>query len=650
MRIQFTTESNLINPQLNDGKLLYANDSDKLYICTGSSYNSVLMNKSGNVGINNQTPNHTLSINSSIDEVLMLERGSNSFEITMQNSGRVNMIGDIFLNTVLNCDSGGTGITIYALDDLVVGNNSSGLKKISKSNVIGSMLISGKTGLEYSTHMFKNYLTMSDPVYVSNTDMTISYLYCRNSSDTDFITLENINLSTDTSLQGNVVSGVVCPNPESTDISASVTGFTSTDEYQTGDSISVNGETRKVVNNNPLTVNSVFTTLPLWTLAGAATLSTVAFKFGTKSFNSTATTALGTILTRTNTPSLFTIECFLRINSTGAVMNIFSSATANSFLIGFARNPMNFTVSIGQGTTFNIANAVRLATTVIAINTWYHFAVVRSNTQYRFFVNGTEQNSVTSALNMTSPVFNSFILGNSASNYNGYIDEFRLSSVARYTGNFTPTTSAFSIDSSTISLNHFDSTTITSSDVCSLRTFTHSRNTAVGPNQILYVYAQQDKLFITPRINESTVTDYTASNPATTSNDIRKIPVYYISNSSNILYSITKNDNSFDICPFISIINANTSTIPVVVSLTSIIPVDAKKIKILITHTHVGTISAGIVVGTSATFYNQYLTTNVASVIQLIIEVPVINQSITAYLSVLASTTNFSLNIIGFSV
>jgi hypothetical protein len=650
MRIQFTTESNLINPQLNEGKLLYANDSDKLYICTGSSYNSVVMNKSGNVGINNQTPIHTLSVNSSIDDILVLQRGGNSFEIIMQNSGRVNMIGDVFLNTVLNCDSGGTGITSFNLDDLVVGNNSNGLKKISKSNVIGSMLISGKTGLEYSTHMFKNYLTMSDPVYVSNTDMTISYLYCRNSSDTDFITLENINLSTSTLLQGSAVSGQVCPNPESTNISSSVTGFTSIDEYQTGDSISVNGETRKVLNNNPLTVNSVFTTLPLWTLAGTATLSTVAFKFGTKSFNSTATTALGTVLTRTNTPSLFTIECFLRINSTGGVMNIFSSATANSFRIGFARNPMNFTVSIGQGASFNIANAVRLATTVIAINTWYHFAVVRSSTQYRFFVNGVEQNSVISALNVTSAVFNSFILGDSASNYNGYIDEFRLSNIARYTGNFTPTTSAFSLDSSTISLNHFDSTTITNSDDASLKLFTHSRNQEVAPNQILYVYAHQDKLFITPRNTESTVTDYTVSNPATTSNDIRKIPVYYISNSSNVLYSITKNDNTFDICPFIPIINASTSTTPVVVSLSSIIPIDAKKIKVLITHVHVGTISAGIVVGTLSLLYNTYLQTNVASTMYLIIEIPVINQSITAYLSVLASTTNFSLNIIGFTV
>lgn len=650
MRIQFTSESNLINPQTNEGKLLYANDTDNFYLCTGTSYNSVVMNRSGNVGINDQTPSHTLSIISSTDNILNLQRGGNSFEITMQNSGRVNIFGDIFLDTVLNCDSGGTGITSFTLDDLVVGNNSNGLKKITKSNIIGSMLISGKTGLEYSTHIFKKYLSMRDSVYVSNTDMTISYLYCRNSADTDFIMLENINLSTTTNLQGNTVSGLVNPSSETTNISSLVSGFTPTDEYVVGDAITINGETRKIVNNNPLTVNSAFTSLPLWTLSGTANLSTVAFRFGTKSFNSTATTALGTVLTRTNTPSLFTIECFLRINSTGAVMNIFSSASANSFLIGFARNPMNFTVSIGQGTTFNIANAVRLATTVVAINTWYHFAVVRSSTQYRFFVNGVEQNSVTSALNITSAAFNSFILGNSASTYNGYIDEFRLSNVARYTAGFTPTSTAFSLDSSTISLNHFDSTTITSSDDASLQTFTHSRNTAVGPNQILYVYAQQDKLFITPRSTETDVVDFTVSNPTITSGDIRKIPVYYISNSSNVVYSVVGGCRVYDISPFIPVINASTSTTAVVVSLTSIVPIDAKKIKVLITHIHVGTISAGIVVGTNASLYNTYLTTNVASTTYLIIEIPVLNQSVSAYLSVLASTTNFSLSIIGFMV
>jgi Concanavalin A-like lectin/glucanases superfamily len=647
MRIQFTTESNLINPSSNEGKLLYADDTDNFYLCTGSSYNSVVMNKSGNVGINNQIPDHTLSITSSIDDVLILQRGGNSFEITMQNSGRVNMFGDIFLNTVLNPDSGGTGITSYALDDLVVGNSSSGLRKLAKSNIIGSMLINGKTGLEYSTHIFKKYLKMSDAIYVSNTNTTIDYVYCRNSADTDFIMLENINLSTNVDLQGNAVGGLVNPSPESTNISSLVSGFTPTTEYVVGDAITINGETRKVTNNNPLTVNAVFTSLPLWTLAGAASLSTAQFRFGTKSLLSTATTALATVLTRVNTPTLFTIECFLRVISVGATMNIFSSATANSFLIGFARTPNNFTVSIGQGASFNIANAVRLATTVVAIDTWYHFAVVRSATQYRFFINGVEQNSVTSALNMTAPVFNSFILGNSASTYNGYIDEFRLSNVSRYTANFTPTAVAFTIDSSTISLNHFDGTTVTNSDNASLRTFTHSRNTSVGPNQVLYVYAQQDKLFITPRSTENAVVDFDSG---ITSNDIRKIPVYYISNSSNVVYSVVGGCSVYDISPFIPIITNSTSTTAVVVSLSSIVPIDAKKIKVLITHVHVGTISAGIVVGTNANLYNTYLTTNVASNTSLIIEIPVLNQSVSAYLSVLASTTNFSLNIIGFMV
>lgn len=132
--------------------------------------------------------------------------------------------------------------------------------------------------------------------------------------------------------------------------------------------------------------------------------------------------------------------------------------------------------------------------------------------------------------------------------------------------------------------------------------------------------------------------------------DIRKIPVYYISNSSNVLYSVVGGCRVYDISPFIPVINASTSTTAVVVSLTSIVPIDAKKIKVLITHVHVGTISAGIVVGTNASLYNTYLTTNVASTTYLIIEIPVLNQSVSAYLSVLASTTNFSLSIIGFMV
>ena len=94
----------------------------------------------------------------------------------------------------------------------------------------------------------------------------------------------------------------------------------------------------------------------------------------------------------------------------------------------------------------------------ISTNTWTHVALVRSGSTITAYVNGT-------ALGTTET--NSSTIGNTgqltigadtsgASTFNGYIDEFRLSSNARYTGTFTPATSAFTSDSNTKLLLHFD--------------------------------------------------------------------------------------------------------------------------------------------------------------------------------------------------
>lgn len=48
---------------------------------------------------------------------------------------------------------------------------------------------------------------------------------------------------------------------------------------------------------------------------------------------------------------------------------------------------------------------------------------------------------------------------NTVINFNGYIDEVRISNTARYSSNFTPTTGAFTTDANTISLQHFDNAT-----------------------------------------------------------------------------------------------------------------------------------------------------------------------------------------------
>jgi hypothetical protein len=91
---------------------------------------------------------------------------------------------------------------------------------------------------------------------------------------------------------------------------------------------------------------------------------------------------------------------------------------------------------------------------------WYHLALERSGTTFRWYVDGTIDATVTDgdALPAVSSVLG--IANNRDGNYNelkGYMDEIRISNTARYGGtSFTPSTTAFSNDSNTKLLVHCD--------------------------------------------------------------------------------------------------------------------------------------------------------------------------------------------------
>lgn len=75
-------------------------------------------------------------------------------------------------------------------------------------------------------------------------------------------------------------------------------------------------------------------------------------------------------------------------------------------------------------------------------STWCHLAIVGDGIDLVFYLNGI------SILSTTQPNW-SDANGNiefGGNDFSGYIDEFRFSSIARYTSDFTPSTSAFELD------------------------------------------------------------------------------------------------------------------------------------------------------------------------------------------------------------
>ena len=81
----------------------------------------------------------------------------------------------------------------------------------------------------------------------------------------------------------------------------------------------------------------------------------------------------------------------------------------------------------------------------------------------------TSDQSMAGDVNATQDVYMGYDVGGSSQGFNldGYMDEIRVSNNARYTSNFTPSTTAFTSDANTVMLIHSnhanDSTTFADS-------------------------------------------------------------------------------------------------------------------------------------------------------------------------------------------
>jgi hypothetical protein len=94
--------------------------------------------------------------------------------------------------------------------------------------------------------------------------------------------------------------------------------------------------------------------------------------------------------------------------------------------------------------------------------TWYHFAWVKQSNSNTVYWNGTSVATFTKTdsdwgLTDNNTLFIGFQQGGTTA-FDGNIDEIRISSSARYTANFTPSTTPFQNDANTVLLLHCDGT------------------------------------------------------------------------------------------------------------------------------------------------------------------------------------------------
>jgi hypothetical protein len=106
----------------------------------------------------------------------------------------------------------------------------------------------------------------------------------------------------------------------------------------------------------------------------------------------------------------------------------------------------NAGAGLSGGLTANVAGTnIGSSTAVITTNTWYHIALVRNSGTSTLYVNGISVGSGTTTGNCSGTYLAIGGYYNTSYLYQGYIDELRITKgYARYTSNFTPSTTAFS--------------------------------------------------------------------------------------------------------------------------------------------------------------------------------------------------------------
>jgi hypothetical protein len=133
------------------------------------------------------------------------------------------------------------------------------------------------------------------------------------------------------------------------------------------------------------------------------------------------------------------------------------STSANSIAVGLT----NGGGSSAAWTLYYGSSTGAGSSALINQNQWYHVAVVRNgggSNNVKLYIDGTSVLTVTDTTNIT---YTNLAIGAyyaNGYNLNGYIDEFRISSTARYTANFTAPSAAFTNDADTLFLMHANGT------------------------------------------------------------------------------------------------------------------------------------------------------------------------------------------------
>lgn len=177
----------------------------------------------------------------------------------------------------------------------------------------------------------------------------------------------------------------------------------------------------------------------------------------------------------------FTIDCWVRFTSTSSTLRLlskyFQTGQRDWFLDWTTGNLLRFFFCTGTGD--GTGKSVSWTPSTI---TWYHIVVARNGNNLRFFIGGIQQGATQDVTGLstanTASELGIAALKATAGWQNfltGRMDEIRISNIARWTSDFTPSNSQYESDSNTKLLIHCGETK--SGTTGSGATFTDSGNT-----------------------------------------------------------------------------------------------------------------------------------------------------------------------------
>lgn len=205
---------------------------------------------------------------------------------------------------------------------------------------------------------------------------------------------------------------------------------------------------------------------PLDIEATGATISTTQSKFGGSSaYFTTAEDYLnlpeGPDLGNSN--ATWTFECWFRMDSIQNDQYLWHNRGV-IWITGPSRPTQPNEVIVGLASsegTSSLSFYATFTSVTWATNTWYHLAVTHDSGTTEVFVDGSSKGTASTNSWLFTDTTNTHIGKHKTSSnldFNGYIDEIRVSDTVRYTSGFTPSTTAFTNDSNTFFLAHMDGT------------------------------------------------------------------------------------------------------------------------------------------------------------------------------------------------